>query len=446
MPSKEELKKNVCDEIDGKAKQIIAVAKDIEANAETGFREVETAKLLSEKFAEMGIEFKDGLAITGVKGILNGNGDGPTVAVLGELDALIVPANPNAHSQTGAAHACGHNAQIGMLVGIALGLKQADVLPLLSGKVALMAVPAEEYIEIEYRDGLRREGKLSYLGGKPELIKLGHFDDVDMAIMTHVGKERDGCVSGARGGSSNGSIAKRIEFIGRGAHAGAAPHEGINALNAANIALAAIHAQCETFKDEDTVRVHPIITKGGGSVNAVPDDVRIETFVRGRTIEAILDANEKVDRALRAGALAVGGNVRISTLPGYFPMMSDPVLRDLFRANAILLLGEEKVIPVDPNHHGTGSTDLGDLSHLMPCICGYAAGAVGMSHGSDFVIEDHELAVIVPAKIMAMMLIDLLADGAKGAKKMLAAYKPPMTKQEYLTSMEGLLKVEEYEG
>ena len=446
MPSKEELKKNVCDVIEHNAEQIIAVAKNIAKNPETGFREVETAKLLTRKLTEMGIEFKDGLAITGVKALLNDNVGGPTVSVLGELDALIVPANPNANPQTGAAHACGHNAQIGMLVGVALGLKEAGALPSLSGKVALMAVPAEEYIEIEYRDGLRREGKLSYLGGKPELIKLGHFDNVDMAIMTHTGKERDGYLIGARGGTSNGSIAKRIEFIGKGAHAGAAPHEGVNALNAATIALSAIHTQRETFKDEDTIRVHPIITKGGGSVNAVPDDIRVETFVRGKTIEAILDANEKVDRALRAGALAVGGSVRITTLPGYFPMISDPVLRDLFASNAAALLGEEKVIPIDPGHHGTGSTDLGDLSHIMPCLCGYCAGATGMMHGSDFVIENYQLAVVTPAKVMAMMIIDLLADDAKTAKDILAEYKPPMTKQEYLASMEDLLKQEEYQG
>jgi len=446
MPSIEELKKNVCKAIERNAEQIIAVAKDIADNPETGFREVQTAKLLANKFAEMGLEYKDGLAITGVKALLNGQDDGPTVSVLGELDALIVPANPNANPETGAAHACGHNAQIGMLVGVALGLKEAGVLPSLSGKVALMAVPAEEYIEIEYRDGLRREDKLSYLGGKPELIKLGHFDDVDMAIMTHTGKERDGYLIGARGGTSNGSIAKRIEFIGTGAHAGAAPHEGVNALNAATIALSAIHAQRETFKDEDTIRVQPIITKGGGSVNAVPDDVRMETFVRGKTIEAILDANEKVDRALRAGALAVGGSVRITTLPGYFPMVSDPTLRDLYRDNSIALVGEGKVIPINPGHHGTGSTDLGDLSHIMPCLCAYCAGAVGAMHGSDFVIEDYQLAVITPAKVMTMMIIDLLADGAVAAKEMLAEYKPPMTKQEYLASMENLLKQEEYQG
>ncbi|MBT3362346.1 MAG: amidohydrolase [Chloroflexi bacterium] len=444
MPTKNELKKKVCEEIERRADEIIAAAKAIANNAETGFREVETAKLVAQTFTRAGIEYRDGLAITGVKGMLNGNGAGPTVAVLGELDALTIPDHPQAHPETGAAHACGHNGQIGMLLGVALGLKGSGVLSSLSGNIALMAVPAEEYIEIEYRNGLRQEGKLSFLGGKPELIKLGEFDDVDMAIMAHNGTIKEGRVSGARGGSSNGTVAKQIEFIGRSAHAGAAPEKGINALNAANIALAAIHAQRETFKDADTVRVHPIITKGGQSVNAVPADVRMETFVRGKTIEAITDANAKVDRALRAGAMAVGAKVRITTLPGYMPMTANPELRDLFRDNAVSLLGEDKVIPIDPTAHAAGSTDLGDLGHIMPVICGFAAGAIGTAHGNDFIMEDYTLAVINPAKIMAMMIIDLLADGASCAKDVLAKNKPPMTKAQYLESMEALLKVEEY--
>ena len=69
-----------------------------------------------------------------------------------------------------------------------------------------------------------------------------------------------------------------------------------------------------------------------------------------------------------------------------------------------------------------------------------------MSHGSDFVIEDYNLAVVAPSKIMAMMVIDLLADGAAVAKEMIAEYKSPMTKQQYLASLEGLLKQEEYQG
>jgi amidohydrolase len=305
-----------------------------------------------------------------------------------------------------------------------------------------MAVPAEEYIEIEFREELRKEGKLSFLGGKAELIKLGEFDDIDMAIMTHTTCQPEDKKL-AMGGTHNGLVAKQIQFIGRSAHAGGTPHKGINALNAAMIALSAIHAQRETFRDNDTVRVHPIITKGGEVVNVVPDDVRMETYVRGKNVEAIKDANEKVDRALWAGALAVGGKVRIVTIPGYLTVINNPGMNELFRANAISLIGEDQVTQ---KGHTTGSTDMGDVSHIMPAIHPYAGGATGTSHGADFLVQDYEVAVLNPAKAMAMTIVDLLADGASRAKEILSKSKPDMTKQEYLAFLESLRKEEEYQG
>src|SRR5207302_9481909 len=123
--------------------------------------------------------------------------------------------------------------------------------------------------------------------------------------------------------SANGVVAKRARFIGRAAHAGAAPERGINALNAATLALQAIHMQRETFRDQDNIRVHPIVTHGGTTINVVPADVRLETFHRGASFEAIADAAAKVDRALRAGALSVGAGLEIETLPGYLPLLVD---------------------------------------------------------------------------------------------------------------------------
>jgi metal-dependent amidase/aminoacylase/carboxypeptidase family protein len=171
----------------------------------------------------------------------------------------------------------------------------------------------------------------------------------------------------------------------------------------------------------------------------------METLVRGKTAEAILDANEKVDRALRAGALALGAKVRITTLPAFFPVIKNPDLRELYTSNAISLLGEGKVLPIVPDGHAAGSSDLGDLSCITPIITGFAAGAVGSGHGSDFAIEDYNLAVINPAKIIGMMLINLLADGALKAKEVLSRNKPPMTKQEYLASARQLLYEVEYD-
>ena len=196
-------------------------------------------------------------------------------------------------------------------------------------------MPAEEYIEIEFRNELMKAGKLEFLGGKPEFVKLGALDDVDIAMMTHTdAKDSMGGEIGVAP-TNNGMLAKLISYVGLAAHAGGSPHTGINALNAATIALSAIHAQRETFKEEDSIRIHPIITRGGLAVSSVPSDVRIETFVRGSNVDAIVDASEKVDRALKAGALAVGADVSIVTLPGYLPIVTDNNLENIYIENIL---------------------------------------------------------------------------------------------------------------
>ena len=438
--SKEELKKKASDEIDARADEIVAIAKAILKNPEPGFREIKTAQLVAGKLAELGIPFRAGLAVTGVRAYLIGGTAGPALAILGELDSLIVNQHPHADPVTGAAHACGHHCQIAMMFGALYALNQTDVLSALSGRLIFMAVPAEEYIEIEYRDGLRRDGKIEFLGGKPELINVGEFDDVNLAMMLHTTSnpaEKQLCISG----TNNGTIAKKIQFIGKGSHAGGAPHLGINALNAATLALSAIHFNRETFRDEDTVRVHPIITKGGEAVSAVPSDVRMETFVRGRTMDAIMDANKKVDRALRAGAMAVGASVNIQTIPGYMPLAQDKNLSEVFRANAESLVGTDNVGYVA---HRTGSTDMGDISQLMPAIHPYVGGASGLGHGADYVIEDYGLAVITAAKVLAGTAIDLMADGANSAGKIIAGHRPNMTSAEYLKFMREIASDETY--
>ena len=441
MLSKEELKALVFSEIDSRAEEIIRISRTILENPEPGFREMKTSSLVSSKFRELGIPIREGIALTGIKGELKGGSNGPSVALIGELDSLIVEDHPHADSNTGAAHACGHHAQIGMLMGATIGLMTQGVLSALSGRVVLIAVPAEEYIEIEYRGTLRQQEKIEFLGGKPEFIRLGELDDVDIAMMCHTTSNRDErrlCMSG----TSNGIVAKKIQFIGRGSHAGGAPHLGINALNAASLALMAIHANRETFQDDDTIRVHPIITKGGEAVSAVPADVRMETFVRGKTLNSVLEANRKVDRALKAGAMAVGAKVNIQTIPGYLPLQQNRSLADVFRANAVSIVGEENVGHVE---HRTGSTDMGDISHLMPAIHPYVGGATGLSHGSDYVVQDYNLAVITAAKALAATVVNLLADGATQGGGIVSGHKPAMTKSEYLSFMRSLAKEELFE-
>ena len=434
------LKAAVCAAIDRRGEELQRIADDIYRHPELGFKEHRTAGVVSSFFERLGLPHRDGLALTGVKAKLAGGSSGPTVAVMGELDSLGVREHPAANPETGAAHACGHNAQIAMMLGVAAAFVDAGIAPHLAGNVVFFAVPAEEYVEIEYREGLARQGKLEFLGGKPELIKLGELDDVDLAMMTHTSSNKEEGLLGLSE-SSNGCIVKLIRYTGKAAHAGGAPHKGVNALNAATLALQAIHAQRETFRDQDTVRVHPIITRGGDIVNVVPADVRLETFVRGKTVEAIQDANAKVDRALKAGALAVGAQVAIQTLPGYLPLRNDAALGDVWAANAQELVGADNVKRIG---HRTGSTDMGDVTHIMPAIHPFAGGAEGTGHGADYRIADPVLAILNPAKAMACTVLDLLAGGA--APRVLAEAKPRFTKDEYLAFQRQLQQTLTFDG
>ena len=446
MLTKQELKQKACATIESRKKEIVAIAKEVASHPEAGFGETKTSLLVSQTLSQLGVPWQDGLAITGVKGrILGGAGPGPRVAILGELDSLIVRDHPRADPETGAAHACGHHCQIGMLLGATIGLLTTEVLERLSGEIIPFAVPAEEFIQVEHRLRLREEGRLEFLGGKQELIRLGEFDDVDIAMMCHTASDM-GDRKFAVGGTSNGHVVKHVQFIGRGSHAGSAPHLGINALNAASFALQAIHANRETFRGEDTVRVHGIITKGGEAVNAVPADVRLEWRVRSATTNALDKNSAVVDRCFNAGALAVGAAVKITNIPGYLPMRPDPYLQDLFRQNAVELLGQASTLVMPARRNRGGSTDMGDLSHLIPACHPYTAGAVGPGHSKDYLVTDYQAAVVDPAKVMTMVVIDLLADGGVKGKEMVHSHRPAMKKPAYIKFQRERATVAEFNG
>src|SRR5882762_7160071 len=441
--TRDELKQRVYQAIDQRGEEIIGLGEEIRRHPELGFKEVKTARLVEETFKKLGLAPRSGLAMTGVRAEVAGRGgEGPTFAVLGELDALVVAGHPEGDAVTGAAHACGHNAQIAGMLGAAMGLLDAKAFDQLGGRVVFFSVPAEEYGDIEWRVAQARAGKLEFLGGKPELLRLGHFDDVDLAMMIHTTSRAEEGKAGVPA-SNNGCVVKTVRYIGRAAHAGGAPHMGVNALYAAHIGLMGINAIRETFRDEDTIRVHPIITHGGSQVNVIPGEVRLETYVRGRTMDAILGANKKVDRALRAGALALGAQVEIETLPGYMPMRCDDAMAAHFKRAMAALVGEEHYRQIG---HRTGSTDMGDLSQVMPVLHPYVGGARGTGHGADFEIVDKPLAYLGPAKALAAMVVDMLWEGAAGAREVMAKARPPMTREGYLAFQRGLAKRQTYEG
>jgi amidohydrolase len=418
----EELKRLACAAIDAAREQIVAWGEQIASRPALGFKETHASALVREAFDNLGIPYEYPLALTGVKGRLNGSPGPINVCLVGEMDAVPCVGHPGMDPLTGAAHACGHNAQVAALLGAALGLAENGVMARLQGGVRFFAVPAEEYIDLDYRRHLAESGAIQCMSGKQQLIAQGAFDDVSMAMMVHALAETPTARLQLMCGSL-GFVMKEIAFHGVQAHA-ARPDLGVHALNAAMLALMGIHANRETFRDEDGVRVHPIVTHGGDAVNCVPSRVTMEMAVRGRTAEAIADAAGKVDRAARGAAMAVGASAEIADKAGYLPLAQDERFSRVFEGNARALLPAEDIW--NGGDLG-GSTDMGDLSRRIPCIHPLLGGFSGALHSRDFRVADPEAAYVLPAKLMAMTVIDLLADGAKSGKQVVEGFTPSQT-------------------
>ena len=419
-----------------KHRQLILNAEDyFWANPETGYREWKTHAYLEEAFAKLGYELTLAGDVPGFTAELDTGKEGPTVAVFGEMDGLIVPTHPDADPETGAVHACGHCAQIAALLGLAAALKEPGALDGLCGKILLVAVPAEELIEVEYREELYQKGIIRYFGGKPEFMYRGLLDGVDLALMIHTSPNKAPGTGGI-GKGSNGCIAKQVRFEGKSAHAGGSPQNGINALYAANTALTTINALRETFKDNDHIRVHPIITAGGSAVNAIPDDVRLESYIRGATMDAIIDANRKVNRAIAAAAAAMGAKVHLRDVPGYWPRIYP---EDFAKLTVKAMEQVMDVVEYNPEGWGTGCSDMGDVGAVMPTVHPFVSGAAGNGHGSDYRIADPETACVKSAQVQLLMLRLLLQDGAEAAKGIVANYKPAFSSmQEYFDYVDQL--------
>ena len=421
------IKQKVCKAIAAHRADIEAIANAILAEPELGFKEVKTAKKVQDALAKLGLEFTTEHGLTGVKARMKGRTSKRTIAMLAELDAIVCRNHKNADPVTGAAHCCGHNIQIANMIAVAYGLR--EVMDELDGDVVLFAVPAEEYVEIDWRNAQRDANRLKYLGGKQQLIAEGAFDDIDMAMQMHVAAGSEFNL----GASSNGFIGKLIEYHGRPAHAAFAPEEGINALNAAMMGVMGVNAIRETFRDQDHVRFHPIINAGGDLVNVIPDYVKMESYVRASNIEAMARYNKAVDRALKAGGDALGAKCDIQNLPGYLPLRPDQAFRDLLRENAVSLFGEDQVTL---GEHSAGSTDMGDVSHLMPVVHPWVGCVNGVLHGADYALRDGEVAYTKTPQVLALTIVDLLAEGAEKAEAICQAFKPQLDRNSYVKFMD----------
>lgn len=406
--------------------ETLALAARLAAEPETGFNEFRTAGILAADLAAAGFAPETGLAVTGVRAS-TGPAGAPEIILLADMDAL-----PTAGAPGGVMHSCGHHAQMAVMFAAFRALARSGAPDREGFRLTFLASPAEEYVELEKRLALRAEGKIRYLSGKQELIRLGAFPDAACVLKYHSAEDsadRRGNVNSAM----NGFVAKKAIFTGKAAHAGAQPDRGVNALGAATLALQAINAQRETFRDDDHVRVHPILREGGTIVNTVPDRAVIETYVRGANHSAIADAAAKVDRAFAAGAIAMGASVRIIDSPGYQPFNPSPELGEILYRAACGIAPAEMIRFAG---RGFASDDIGDVASLVPTAQLEWSGFSGTIHSSAFAACDPERAYGEPSLILALAALDLGADGAAKARAARAAFTPAFTREEYFRALD----------
>ena len=406
---------------------------------QTGYTEWIANEYLIEKFEALGYKLvradqdpKHG-KIPGFYTDVDTGRPGPMLCIMGELDALDIANHPE--SVNGMCHSCGHNAQAATMLGLAATLKtDPSILDGLSGKIRLMLVPAEEMIQLAFRSNLIKEGTISYMGGKVEFLHRGYFDGVDLALMVHSGNLGDK-YDFSCGQGNNGCMAKVITYKGKSSHAGGAPHEGINAQYAAMLGLQACNDLRETLQEKDTIRFHPIMKGVNCAVNIIPDEMVIESYVRGSNIEAMKRENKKFNRALAGAAAAIGCELHIDDKPGYSPEIHDVAYMQLVEEVCKDLAGADRV-NFEYDSWSTGSSDFGDLTCVMPGIQFTSAGASGTAHGINYYLADPERLLINSIKAQLLVADKLLKDDAAKAKEIVANYKAPYASiPEYLDAI-----------
>jgi len=367
-----ELKQQALNRIDAVADVLIEVSHEIHDHPEENFEEFFASQLLAKVAQQSGFPV-DLHAFGAETGFAGDVGEGPTVCVMSEYDAL---------PEIG--HGCGHNVIAAAGLGAAIGL--ASVAQAAGGRVRYLGTPAEE-------GG----------GGKLLMASNGALDGVDVAMMVH---------SADADLTSIDAIALQqllVEYSGRASHAAAAPQHGRNALDAAVLGYMAVAALRQHILP--TERIHGIFIRGGDKPNIVPSDAATEWYVRSDTIRSLQELKPRVVSALESGAHACGCAVSHQwTGTPYADMVTNNSLAGLYIANAGNL-GRTVETP-SPNRRVVGSTDMGNISHLVPSIHPMIASAEpGTSiHTKDFATQSKghlaDKAVVDGAKAMAMTAID----------------------------------------
>jgi amidohydrolase len=297
---------------------------------EIAFAERETSRRLADFLADHGFAVEYPAYGLETAFAARAGSNGPEMVICAEEDAL-----------PGVGHACGHNLIATAAIGAGLAL--VPLVEELGCRVTVLGTPAEEKA-----------------GGKVDLIKAGAFRDTAAAMMIHPADED----------TLDPPILAvdhlAVEFHGKTAHAAASPWEGRNALDAFVLAYTNISALRQHIYPTD--KTHCIITHGGEAPNIIPDYTRSEGYVRAATRARLDELMARVMDCFRAAAAATGCTVEVSHVGHvYEDMVSSPVLAGLFDANA-RALGRARVPGSQRDPAAGGSTDMGNVSHVVPSI------------------------------------------------------------------------------
>ncbi|MFX0066663.1 MAG: M20 family metallopeptidase [Candidatus Hermodarchaeota archaeon] len=367
-------KEKVNSYIDEIKDKLISVSKEIFDNPETAFKEFKASQLLADELHKAGFEVELGVAglETAIQAVHPAKTEGSTIAILGEYDAL---------PEIG--HGCGHNliATAALGASLALGKIKAN----LPGKLIFFGTPAEE------------EG-----GGKIKMVQSGLFDDVDVAMMFH---PSSGYTMAGRGSLAMTEV--KIEFFGKAAHSSNSPEDGINALDAVIQTFNGINALRQHIKS--SARIHGIITHGGIKPNIVPDYAAACFYVRSPDNKYCDELLNKLRNIVQGAALATGATHSFNEVSSLHAMKCNRLFGETFIKNL-----ETLGVPIKPlKNKKWGSTDMGNVSHVVPSIHPYIqiCDENIPGHSREFakaaISQQGQETMLQAAKAFAMTAIDL---------------------------------------
>lgn len=367
---------------------------------EFGFKEEKTSAYLLSFFQKNGISCQGNQSLTGVRAeIGERNGSGYHIALVADMDAVYAGNGDKKQ----AIHSCGHSIQVADMAFSMKLIKESGLLDETGGSVTFIATPAEEFIDLDYREALVQAGKVRFYSGKQNLIADGFFDDIDCIISAHVNSEEHTLFD--IGSSLTGFTKKRIIFTGQAAHSGALAHQGRNAMHGAALFMNALSFLKEQFPPEKGIHIAPIITACSGSVNTVPDQAVLETYIRANSISSLLEASLSLDSCASHCAHALNLKSSIENQTGYMPLQqSEPLLKVVYQ-NMLNVCPPELILK---NQVSGASGDIGDLSYLIPSVQFGFSGIEGQIHSANFKIRDEENVYTNVVQVVLGTIYDLL--------------------------------------